>query len=245
MRKFLAQRLTALGQKFTGLHGMIPELDAEAEELLGAARGLSMTAAVAQWELIQAIRHVEGNRIAGDIVECGVWRGGNLVIAGLLRQRMGFDRRIWAFDTFAGMTPPSAADFKPAEDLDVAGKFASLNHGDHNDWCLASEEEVLGNFEQRVGNRDLRTVKGPVEETLKRPENLPERIAILRLDTDFYESTKAEMEILYPRLSKGGVLIVDDYGEWAGARKAVDEYFSGQPVWLHYVTHTVRLMVKP
>lgn len=245
MRNFFAQRFTALGQKLTGLHRLIPELGPEGEELLGAARGLSMTAPVAQWELIQAIRYIEGNRIPGDIVECGVWRGGNLVIAGLLRQRMGFDRKLWAFDTFAGMTAPSSADFKPAEDLDVEEKFASLNRDDHNDWCMASEEEVLHNFKSRVGTSDLRTVKGPVEETLKRPENLPEQIAILRLDTDFYESTKAEMEILYPRLAKGGVLIVDDYGEWAGARKAVDEYFAGQPVWLHYVTHTVRLMIKP
>ena len=245
MRTFLAQRLTALGQKLTGLHGMIPELGPEGEELLGAARGLSMTAPVAQWELIQAIRYIEGNGIPGDIVECGVWRGGNLVIAGLLRRRMGFQRQIWAYDTFAGMTPPTSADFKPAEDLDVEGKFASLDRDGHNEWCLASEDEVLRNFAYRVGDRDLRTIKGPVEQTLAKAENLPERIALLRLDTDFYESTRAEMEILYPRLSRGGVLIVDDYGEWAGARKAVDEYFAGQPVWLHYVTHTVRLMIKP
>jgi hypothetical protein len=245
MRTFLAHRLTALGQKLTGLHGLIPELGREDEALLEAAKGLSMTAPVAQWEFIQAIRHIEGSQIPGDIVECGVWRGGNLIIAGLMRRRLGFNRQIWAFDTFAGMTRPTAADFKPAEDLDVEKKFASLNHDEHNEWCLASEDEVLRNFEGRVGNRELRTVKGPVEETLARPENLPERIAILRLDTDFYESTKAELDLLYPRLSKGGVLIVDDYGEWAGARKAVDEYFAGQPVWLHYVTHTVRLMIKP
>ena len=245
MRTFLARRFTALGQKLTGLHGLIPELGREDEALLSATRGLSMTAPVAQWEFIQAIRHIEDNQIPGDIVECGVWQGGNLVIAGLMRKRLGFDRQIWAFDTFAGMTPPTAADFKPAEDLDVGKKFADLNHDDHNEWCLASQDEVLRNFESRVGNRDLRTVKGPVEETLARAENLPDRIAILRLDTDFYDSTRVEMEVLYPRLSKGGVLIVDDYGEWAGARKAVDEYFAGQPVWLHYVTHTVRLMVKP
>jgi hypothetical protein len=245
MRTFLAHRLTALGQKLTGLHGLIPELGREDEALLDAAKGLSMTPPIAQWEFIQAIRHIEGNQIPGDIVECGVWRGGNLVIAGLLRKRLGFDRQIWAFDTFAGMTRPTAADFKPAEDLDVEKKFANLNRVDHNEWCLASEDEVLRSFESHVGNRNLRTVRGPVEETLARPENLPERIAILRLDTDFYESTKAELDLLYPRLSKGGVLIVDDYGEWAGARKAVDEHFAGQPVWLHYVTHTVRLMIKP
>lgn len=245
MRTFLARRLIALGQGLSGANGLIPELEPEDEGLLDAARGLSMTGLVAQWEFIQAIRYIENNGIAGDIVECGVWRGGNLVIAGLLRQRIGFKRQIWAFDTFAGMTAPSAVDFKPGEKLDAEKKFASLNRSGHNEWCLASEEEVFRNFENRVGNRELRTIKGPVEETLTKLQNLPERIAILRLDTDFYKSTKAEMEILYPRLAKGGVLIVDDYGEWAGARKAVDDYFAGEPVWLHYVTQTVRLMIKP
>lgn len=245
MRSFLARYLTSFGQKLTGLQAMIPELGAEDEELLAAAKGLSMTSPIAQWELIQAIRHVEHHAIPGDLVECGVWRGGNLVIAGLMRNRLGFDRRIWAYDTFAGMTAPTPADFKPADDLDVERKFASLDRGTRNDWCYASEEDVRSNFEARVGNAQLRTVKGPVEETLRGAANVPDRIAILRLDTDFYESTRAELEVLYPRLSSGGVLIVDDYGEWAGARKAVDEYFAGQGVWLHYVTHTVRLMIKP
>jgi len=245
MRPFLARHATALANRLTGLQGLIPELGPEDRELLAAARGLSMTSPIARWEFIQAVRYIEANGIPGDIVECGVWRGGHLVIAGLMKERLGFDRQIWAFDTFAGMTAPSEADFKPGEDLDVRKKFTSLNRGDRNEWCLASEEEVLGNFAARVGNRDLRTVKGPVEETLAKPENLPERIAILRLDTDFYESTKAELNILYPRLSSGGVMIIDDYGEWAGARKAVDEYFAGQPIWLHYVTQSVRLMIKP
>jgi O-methyltransferase len=246
MRSLLARYFTSFGQKFTGLSGLIPELGEEGAALLNAAKGLSMTSPIAQWELIQAIRYIEGRNIAGDIVECGVWRGGNLVIAGLMKARLGFDRQIWAFDTFAGMTAPTEVDAKPADEtLDVRKKFDSLERGGRNDWCYASEADVLRNFETRVGNRELRTVKGPVEETLRDEANLPEKIAILRLDTDFYESTKAELETLYPRLSSGGVLIVDDYGEWAGARKAVDEYFAGQAIWLHYVTHTVRLMVKP
>ena len=246
MRSFLARYFTSFGQKFTGLHGLIPELGPDGESLLNAAKGLTMTSPIAQWELIQAIRHIEARKIPGDIVECGVWRGGNLVIAGLLKKRLGFDRKIWAFDTFAGMTAPTDVDSKPADEtLDVRKKFEQLDRDGRNDWCFASEEDVLRNFAARVGGQDLRTVKGPVEETLRDPNNLPEKIAILRLDTDFYESTKAELEVLYPRLSPGGVLIIDDYGEWAGARKAVDEYFSGQGIWLHYVTHTVRLMVKP
>jgi hypothetical protein len=245
MRPFLARHATALANKLTGLQGLIPELGPEDRELLAAARGLSMTSPIARWEFIQAVRYIEASGVPGDIVECGVWRGGHLVIAGLMKQQLGFDRQIWAFDTFAGMTAPSEADFKPGDDLDVRKKYTSLNRDDRNEWCLASEEEVLDNFAARVGNRDLRTIKGPVEETLAKPENLPDRIAILRLDTDFYESTKAELNILYPRLSPGGVMIIDDYGEWAGARKAVDEYFAGQAVWLHYVTQSVRLMIKP
>lgn len=248
MRDYVARRLVALGNKLStgekGLAARIPEIGEDELALIGAANGLSMTDPVAQWEFIRAIRHVEAEGIAGDIVECGVWRGGNLVIAGRMRAALGFDRTIWAYDTFAGMTAPTDHDFKPVKELDVREKFAELDRGDHNEWCMASLEEVQANFAARGGGGALKTVKGPVQETLLDPANLPERIAVLRLDTDFYDSTKIEMEVLYPRLASGGVLIVDDYGEWAGARRAVDEYFAGRHVWLHYVTHTVRLMVK-
>ena len=249
MRDFLARCFTALGRRLAagpkGIEALIPEISEAERRLIEAAQGLSMTAPIAQREFIQALRHIEARNVEGDIVECGVWRGGNLVIAGLMRREMGFDRRIWAYDTFAGMTAPSEADFKSgAEGLDANDKFYQLERGDHNEWCYASLDDVRRNFESRTESSDLHTIKGPVQKTLLDPQNLPERIALLRLDTDFYDSTKIEMDVLYPRLAKGGVLIIDDYGEWAGARKAVDEYFAGQHVWLHYVTHTVRLMIK-
>jgi O-methyltransferase len=66
----------------------------------------------------------------------------------------------------------------------------------------------------------------------------------LRLDTDFYSSTKIELEILYPRLVKGGVLIIDDYGSWEGSKRAVDEYFKNEKVWLHYIDNDSRLLIK-
>lgn len=244
MRQYFADLFASISHKLMGAQRLIPELGPEDHALIDAARGLSMTPLIAQWELIQAIRYVEAHAVPGDIVECGVWRGGNLVIAGLMRKQLGFDRQIWAFDTFAGMTAPTEADFKPGADLDVRRKFAESDRDTHNEWCYAGEDDVVGSFEARTGSRDLKIVKGPVEQTLRNPDNVPAEISILRLDTDFYESTKAELEILYPRLSDRGVLIVDDYGEWAGARKAVDEYFSGRPVWLHYVTPTVRLAIK-
>jgi hypothetical protein len=90
----------------------------------------------------------------------------------------------------------------------------------------------------------VKLIKGMVENTLIKNENLPDKISILRLDTDFYESTKKELEILFPRLATGGVLIIDDYGHFKGAQQAVDEYFEGKDIWLHYVDYTCRLMVK-
>lgn len=251
IRNAIARRVTALGNKismdYKGLRSDIPELTPADEELLGKVRGLSMTSPIAQWEFVRAIRYIEAMGIPGDIVECGVWRGGNLALAGMMRRELGFERQIYAFDTFAGMTAPTEHDRKSegVGEVDTPAKFSALEQGDHNDWCYASIEDVKANFARLAGAQEpLRTIKGPVQETLTDPANLPERIAVLRLDTDFYDSTKIEMEVLYPRLQPGGVLIVDDYGEWAGARKAVDEYFGDTFVWLQRVTHTVRMMVK-
>lgn len=226
-----------------GLKADIPELNAADEAMLARVRSLSMTDRVAQWEFIRAIRNVVARGVPGDIAECGVWRGGNLALAGMLRDDLGFARQIWAYDTFAGMTKPAPVDRKALSDTDPGAVHAALDRGSHNEWCYASIEQVVANF-STLASGELRTVQGPVEETLRHPDNLPEQIAVLRLDTDFYDSTKAELEALFPRLSPGGVLIIDDYGEWEGCRKAVDEYFAGKPVWLQRVTHTVRMMIK-
>lgn len=250
VRNAIGRRVTALGRKistdYKGLRSDIPELDARDEGYLERIHGLSMTAPIAQWEFIRALRYVEAREIPGSIVECGVWRGGNLVLAGLVRKEVSSRREIFAFDTFAGMTAPTEHDHKAVAEVNTVAKFEQLERDGHNEWCYASIEDVTANFARVVGkDAQLRTVKGPVQETLTDPANIPDQIAILRLDTDFYDSTKAEMEILYPRLQSGGILIVDDYGEWAGARKAVDEYFANEFVWLQRVTHTVRMMIKP
>jgi hypothetical protein len=83
-----------------------------------------------------------------------------------------------------------------------------------------------------------------VEETI--PQHAPEQISVLRLDTDWYSSTKHELMHLFPRLSKNGVLIIDDYGHWAGARKAVDEYFADQTIQplLNRIDQTGRACIK-
>jgi len=116
----------------------------------------------------------------------------------------------------------------------------------NNVWCVASLEDVEASlFKTQYSRENLVFIKGDVALTLA--ENAPEKIALLRLDTDWYESTKAELEILYPKLVPGGVCILDDYGHWKGARKAVDDYFEqlGARPLLMPIDFSGRIFVKP
>jgi O-methyltransferase len=194
---------------------------------------------------IMACRYVVDRDIEGDFVECGVWRGGNSIIAADVFKTMHSKKLVWLFDTFSGMTEPTAADVNwRGEPADT--KFRASRKQGHNSWCYAPIEEVQANF-SKAGLLDgrVRFVKGDVAQTLANPAGLPDSISILRLDTDWYESTRSELEALYPRLSRGGVLIIDDYGHWGGARKAVDEYFEAKArPFLQYIDQTARIAVK-
>ena len=143
------------------------------------------------------------------------------MMAALMLQRLGEqNRHIWLYDTYAGMSEPSEQD-----GVDARRRWSEARTGDHTDWCYAPLADVRRNLLTTGISPDLlRCVQGRVEDTI--PGEAPERISILRLDTDFYESTRHELEHLYPRLVDRGVLILDDYGHWGGARQAVDEYFS-------------------
>jgi O-methyltransferase len=194
---------------------------------------------------IMACRYVVERDIQGDFVECGVWRGGNSIIAADVFKNLASRRGVWLFDTFAGMTAPTAADLNfRGESADE--KYAHSMRGDHNDWCYSPLEEVQANF-SKVGllTERVKFVKGDVAKTLSGSAEMPGVISVLRLDTDWYESTKAELEILYPRLAIGGVLIIDDYGYWGGSRKAVDEYFANRSrPFLQYIDQTARIGIK-
>jgi O-methyltransferase len=194
---------------------------------------------------IMACRYVVEHKIEGDFVECGVWRGGNSILAAGVFKSMTSEKSAWLFDTFAGMTQPTSFDINYLGEI-ADGKYRNTLRDDHSDWCYCPIEEVRANFMNAglLGER-VKFVKGDVAETLAQTDKLPGSIAVLRLDTDWYESTKAELDALYPKLSHGGVLIIDDYGHWGGARKAVDEYFSGvaRP-FLQYIDHTARIGVK-
>jgi O-methyltransferase len=193
---------------------------------------------------VDAVRHVVDSKITGDIVECGVWRGGNMVVAALaLLELKDTTREIYLYDTFEGMTPPSEHD-KDYSGEDAA-KLLNLEAKGTGIWCEAGLEDVTANMKATgYPMSKVRLVKGPVEETI--PRVMPDKISLLRLDTDWYESTKHELVHLFPRLVPGGVLIIDDYGHWQGARQAVDEYFAemGLKPLLSRIDYTCRLMVK-
>jgi O-methyltransferase len=196
---------------------------------------------------ITAAKHAVEAEIPGDFVECGVWRGGNALAAKLIFEGLGSDKKVWLFDTFAGMTEPTDLDRMAFTGESAQDGYEAHLAADHNEWCFASLKDVRRNFEQAWVDLDgVRFVKGDVAETLR--GELPEAISVLRLDTDWYESTLIEMETLYPLLSIGGSLLIDDFGCWEGARKAVDEYLARLPrharPLLHYTDYTGRMGVK-
>lgn len=213
--------------------------------LHGQAAPFTMTSVERMYSLHQAADHIAAARVPGDVVECGVWRGGSSMMAALTLAGAGDLRTLWLYDTFEGMTPPTERDRVWSGET-AADKLAGerLEAGAVNTWAYATLDDVQANMARTGYPADrVRYVKGPVEQTI--PAEAPERISLLRLDTDWYESTRHELEHLWPRLVSGGVLIIDDYGHWQGARQATDEYFADQPLLLHRVDYTGRIAVKP
>lgn len=223
------------------------DMDPEFSEILALARRYTMTSVERMYALYQSIRYVEAAKIDGAIAECGVWRGGSVMVALATLVALGStDRDIYLFDTFEGLPRPD-----DEKDIDILGNHAIngwLPHARGNEqsnWAYASLEDVKSNV-SKIGYpaSRLHFVKGLVENTI--PANAPDALALCRLDTDWYASTKHEMEHLYPRISAGGVLIIDDYGHFNGARNAVDEYLSENkvPILLNRVDYSGRLGIK-
>ncbi len=154
------------------------------------------------------------------------------------------DRQIYLYDTYEGMPMPTDRDHAVGGDS-AAGLLAQTPRGT-GIWCEADIEDVQHNlFSTGYPRANLHFVRGKVEDTL--PRVAPAQIALLRLDTDWYESTRHELAHLYPRLTPGGVLIVDDYGHWKGARQATDEFQATlpAPLFLHRIDYTGRIAIKP
>ncbi|MFM2374275.1 MAG: hypothetical protein RLZZ234_270 [Candidatus Parcubacteria bacterium] len=220
-----------------------PDLEKAFLELQKTVAPYTMTHLLSQYAMYKATKYVLAHNIQGDIVECGVWRGGvSMVVASVLKEA-GSTKQMYLYDTYEGMSVPTEHD-KRYDGMDAAGRFNSWKRDNgESAWCYASLEEVTHNMET-IGYPHVTYVRGKVEDTI--PHTMPQSIAILRLDTDWYESTKHELEHLFPLLVPGGVLVLDDYGQWEGAKKAYDEYAKahGVRIFLNRIDHSARIGIK-
>ena len=218
------------------------DIDHDAIDIIERVAPYTMIGFERLFALITAVRYLAQSGVLGAFVECGVWRGGATAATALTLKAVGAaPRDTYLYDTFEGMTRPGDEDWN-FNDEDAATTFAEKRTAENRaDWNAASLDDVRDNF-RRLGldPDDFHLIKGMVEDTL--PTKAPAGdIALLRLDTDWYKSTQHEMEHLFPKLVSGGVLIIDDYGDWQGARKAVDEYMGeiGRPMLLTRVNGSV------
>lgn len=246
--KYAALKATRYGAARLGLE-VTPKfsdsLPQHTRQIMERVKPYTMTSDQRLAALCDAIEYVVHRGIPGSIVECGVWKGGSsMAAAECLSSLDDTGRDIYLYDTFEGMSEPTEAD-KEIDSGKSAGEMMASSTREDLVWAYSSLEEVKKNLSTvRYPQNKIHFVKGKVEDTI--PATIPDQIALLRLDTDWYESTKHELEHLFPLLSPGGVLIIDDYGHWDGARRAVDEYFSasGRRVLLSRIDYTGRMTLK-
>lgn len=196
--------------------------------------------------LRRAVQHLNQHQVPGAFVECGAYKGGSAIAAMIASaEPPATQREYWLYDTFTGMTPPTTVD------VNFAGVPALVDMTENGNDMTCSRQEVEANIANTLTPDERRLalpcqfIVGRVEETI--PSWMPNEIALLRLDTDWYESTLHELVYLFPRLVSGGIVLIDDYGHWNGARKAVDEYWEVHRLRLPLfrLDYTGRIGVKP
>ncbi|HZB35934.1 MAG TPA: TylF/MycF/NovP-related O-methyltransferase [Gaiellaceae bacterium] len=248
LRRPLRRALRVFGYELKRTRSPWPRDFVQADiDLCREVAPFTMTTPEAIYVLAGAVRHVVSNGLPGAIVECGVWKGGSMMAVAKTLLSLGkTDVDLFLFDTFEGMSEPTEKDIHWSGEtaktqLAREEKEASLT------WARATLDEVQQAMRSiPYPPSRIHFVKGRVEDTL--PDQAPPQIALLRLDTDWYESTRHELVHLYPRVVPGGVLIVDDYGWWRGAAEATDEYFRANgptPFLVRIDADGVRLSVKP
>jgi len=251
MQQLVKKLLSRFGYDIVKYAGSTPELNAEERKICQLVAPYTMTSIEKIIALIQAVKYISRNKIEGDIVECGVWRGGSMMVVAYMLHLLGdTQRKLYLYDTFTGMSNPTNKDLRfdntPADKLIKATPAKKSTRNDII--CYADLQDVTNNLHLTgYPKQNIIFVEGKVEDTI--PAIAPDHISLLRLDTDWYESTKHELTHLYPKLSPNGTLIVDDYGYWKGSRDAVDEYFEHASIrikpLLHRIDFSGRLIIKP
>lgn len=224
----------------------MPDVPEWQQRIISRVRPYSMTGEDRILATVAAVQYVVEHDIPGAIVECGVWRGGQMMAAALALNHLQARRPLFLFDTFEGMTAPKEVD-RDVEGQAAQDTFAVMSGNVIGKrWCEARLDEVQRNVASTGYPMDqVHYIVGAVEHTL--PSSTPEVIAYLRLDTDWYASTLHELRHLFPLVSRLGVVAIDDYGHWEGARKATDEYLAAHsiPALLHRIDYSGRQFIKP
>ncbi|BDQ11540.1 TylF/MycF family methyltransferase [Sediminibacterium sp. TEGAF015] len=225
-----------------------PDFEQIHSTIIEKVRPYTMTSPERLYGLIESVQYVVKNNIEGAMVECGVWKGGSMMAIAETLLALGVsDRELFLYDTFEGMTAPTEEDIDQLN-RDAASQLKqdASKKAESVVWAYSGLEEVKQNI-ARTGypSEKIHFIQGDILKTI--PTQMPGQTALLRLDTDWYESTKHEMEHLYPLLVSKGILIIDDYGFWKGSKKAVDEYLQQHqvPLMLHRMDETGRSAVKP
>lgn len=214
-------------------------------EIYEKCKNFTMTSLESMFSLYKSIEYISRNGIAGDIVECGVWRGGSMMICALTLLKMkDTKRKLYLYDTYQGMSEPTHHDVRSYDGFEARIKY-DLFKKKGEKWVYTPLEKVKENlYSTKYPKDNLIFVEGKVEDTI--PNIIPENISLLRLDTDWYESTYHELKYLYLKLSVNGILILDDYGHWKGAKEATDKYIEEKNLkfFLHRIDKTSRLAIK-
>ncbi|MDP3724317.1 MAG: TylF/MycF/NovP-related O-methyltransferase [bacterium] len=236
MRKLIQSTLRKFGYTIVSapkeMSDIPPDMDRAFQRIFRQCKPYTMTSIERMYALYKAVEYIVRADVPGSLVECGVWKGGSvMMMASTLKRMQETKRMIYLYDTFAGMTKPTRIDRSIYSSQPAIQVWRKTQERIHNAWNFVSLPEVKQHvFLTGYPKRKFVFVQGKVEETI--PATIPSRIALLRLDTDWFTSTYHELTHLFPRLSRGGILIIDDYGDYVGARRATDRYFREQKIFM-------------
>ncbi len=198
------------------------------------------------WKTLKIFKKATNQKLFEyNFVECGVWKGVYLIFFQKLIELNNLKNcKIYGFDTFEGMPEPKVHDVTKKNES-MLEKYKSLKINDKtSNWNLTKIKKVKDNYlKNTIKNNNLILVKGKVEDTLIDKNNILKEISILKLDTCLYEGTKIELEILFPKVKRGGVIIIDNYYNFKGVKKATDEFLIGKHHDVEYSRITSRVTI--
>ena len=198
------------------------------------------------WKTLRLFKKAVKNKtIKYNFVECGVWKGIYLVFFQKLIEMYNLENcKIYGFDTFEGIPKPTTEDIT-MKDESMLDRYNLLKVDDKtSNWNYTKIDQVKDSYFQNTKkNSNLILIKGKVENTLIEHQNIPDEISILKLDTCLFSGTKIELDILFPKVKKDGIIIIDNYFNFKGVKKATDEYFKEKKLDIKYSKLISRVVI--